>query len=60
MSESQHTENQKQMEHIEKMEHLEKEYLQYLKENKEMNDKYPEVYQQHVTFIEWFNTNKES
>ena len=51
MSESQHTE---------KMEHLEKEYLQYLKENKEMNDKYPEVYQQHVTFIEWFNTNKES
>lgn len=32
---------------------LKEDYDKYLKENKDMNNKYPEAYQQTATFYEW-------
>ena len=49
--------NENELAYLEQMEQLEKEYQQYLKENKDMNDKYPEVYQQAVTFNDWLHSD---
>jgi len=35
---------------------LQEDYTKYLKENKDMNNKYPEAYQQTATFYEWIQS----
>ena len=35
---------------------LEENYTKYLKENKDMNNEYPEAYQQTATFYEWIQS----